>query len=125
MNRRTAREYALQILYPIDMNFKEPSEAIKDFLETEENDPFLTKLVEGVITHLEDIDKIITDNLENWSLNRIATVEKTILRIATYEIHYEDDIPNEVSIDEAIELAKKFSDLKSGKFVNAVLSKML
>jgi|SRR5690625_304561 len=125
MKRRTAREYALQILYPLDMNYKEPTVAIKDFLESDEADPFLTKLVEGVINHLEEIDEMIIKHLENWSLETIATVEKTILRIATYEMTFEDEIPKEVSINEAVEIAKKFGDVKSGKFVNGILSKML
>lgn len=125
MKRRTAREYALQILYPLDMNYKEPTVAIKDFLESDQADPFLTKLVEGVINHLEEIDEMIIKHLENWSLETIATVEKTILRIATYEMNFEDQIPKEVSINEAVEIAKKFGDVKSGKFVNGILSKML
>lgn len=125
MKRRTAREYALQILFPIDINFKQPTEAIQDFLESDDIDPFLFRLVDGVITHLEKIDSIISDHLENWTFDRIATVEKTILRIATYEMNYEEDIPPEVSVSEAIEIAKKFGDEKSSKFINGVLSKMI
>ncbi|HLS36440.1 MAG TPA: transcription antitermination factor NusB [Bacillota bacterium] len=125
MKRRTAREYALKILFSMDINFKEPEEAIQDFLQTKESDPFLNKLVKGVYSHLEQIDHVISSHLENWTIDRIATVEKTILRIAVYEIEYEDDIPKEVSINEAIEIAKKYSDEKSGKFINGVLSKLL
>lgn len=125
MNRRTAREYALQILYPLEINYKEPKEAIEEFLDTDSVDPFLVRLVEGVIDNLEEIDQIITDHLENWSLKTIATVEKTVLRIATYEMNYEKNIPKEATINEAVEIAKKFGDVKSGKFVNGILSKML
>lgn len=125
MKRRTAREYALKILFSMDINFKEPEEAIQDFLQTKESDPFLNNLVKGVYSHQEQIDHVISSHLENWTIDRIATVEKTILRIAVYEIEYEDDIPKEVSINEAIEIAKKYSDEKSGKFINGVLSKLL
>lgn len=125
MNRRTAREKALQILFPIDINTKQPSEAIEDFLESNEGHPFLTMLVEGVITYVDDIDTIISNHLENWTIDRIAAIEKTILRIATYEIKYVTDIPERVSINEAVELAKKFGDEKSSKFVNGVLSKVI
>ncbi|OJH17022.1 transcription antitermination factor NusB, partial [Bacillus obstructivus] len=79
----------------------------------------------GVTDHQQEIDSIISDHLEKWTLNRIASVERSILRIATFEIKFLDDIPNSVSINEAIELANKFGDEKSGKFVNAVLSKII
>lgn len=125
MNRRTAREKALQILFPIDINNKQPTEAIEDFLETNENYPFLTMLVEGVIHYVYEIDDLIVLHLENWTIDRIAAVEKTILRIAIYEMKYVPDIPDRVSINEAIELAKKFGDENSSKFVNGVLSKMI
>lgn len=125
MKRRTAREYALQILYPLELNYKEPKEAIQDLLQADSVDPFLNRLVEGVINNLEEIDGIITEHLENWTLQTIATVEKTVLRIATYEMNYEEGIPKEATINEAVEIAKKFGDLKSGSFVNGILSKML
>src|SRR5690625_1936383 len=125
MKRRTAREYALKILFSMDINFKEPEEAIQDFLQTKESDPFLYRLVNGGYSHLEQIDHVISSHLENCTIDRIPTVEKTILRIAVYEIEYEDDITKEVSISEDIEIAKKYSDEKSGKFINGVLSKLL
>src|SRR4051812_38834196 len=104
MNRHTAREKAFQILFQLDINDNEPQEAIAAFLETEESNIFLKGLVEGVTNVKDEIDTIITNNLENWSLDRIAAVEKTILRIATYEIRYMEDIPRNVSINEAVEL---------------------
>lgn len=125
MNRRTAREKALQILFPIDINTKKPSEALKEFLEESEGSPFLTMLVEGVITYVDDIDSVISKHLEGWTIDRIASVEKTILRMATYEMNYVADIPESVSINEAVELAKTFGDEDSSKFVNGVLSKMM
>ncbi|TQS74510.1 transcription antitermination factor NusB [Ornithinibacillus gellani] len=125
MKRHAAREKAFQLLFQIDMNEIVPKEAIEEFLEAEGADPFLRSLVEGVVTNKENIDKTISDNLENWTIQRIASVEKTVIRIAVYEINYLEDIPTSVSINEAIELANKYGDVKSGKFVNGVLSKII
>lgn len=125
MNRHTAREKAFQILFQLDINKNEPSQAINDFLETEESDPFLILLVEGVTENKQQIDRVLTERIEKWSFERIASVEKTILRIASYEIRYLDDIPTNVSINEAVELANKYGDEKSGKFINGVLSKVI
>lgn len=125
MNRRTAREKAMQILFQLDINDSSTAEAIEDFLGTDEGDQFLTTLVEGVTEHTVAIDDIIKKHLENWTIDRIASVEKTILRISIYEINYLDDIPISVSINEAVELAKKYGDEMSGKFVNGVLSKII
>lgn len=125
MNRHTAREKAFQILFQLDINDNDPIKAMEKFLETTERDDFLTILVKGVAANKTEIDNTITANLENWSIDRIASVEKTTLRIATYEINYLDDIPINVSINEAIELANNYGDEKSGKFVNGVLSKII
>ncbi|RDW21965.1 transcription antitermination factor NusB [Oceanobacillus chungangensis] len=124
MNRHTAREKAFQILFQLDINDNEPKEAIAAFLETEESDIFLKGLVEGVTNVKDEIDTIITENLQNWTLDRVAAVEKTILRIATYEIRYLEDIPRNVSINEAVELGNVYGDDKSGKFINGVLSRI-
>lgn len=125
MKRHTAREKAFQILFQIDLNESDPSQVLAENSETEENDSFLEQLVHGVIDYKENVDELISNNLENWTIKRIASVEKTILRIATYEITYLEDIPTNVSINEAVELANKYGDEKSGKFVNGVLSKII
>lgn len=125
MNRHTAREKAFQILFQLDINDNEPQQAIEAFLESEENDEFLKMLVEGVTEHKEKIDSVISDNLKNWTINRIASVEKTILRIATFELHYIEEIPKNVSINEAVELGNTYGDDKSGKFINGVLSNII
>lgn|SRR5690625_3178302 len=125
MNRRTAREKAMQVLFQLNMNESNPKEAIHNFIGDEEVNQLLYTLVEGVTEKNDEIDKIISNHLENWSLDRVAIVERTILKIAIYEIKYIDDIPENVSINEAVELAKKFGDETSGKFVNGVLSKIL
>lgn len=126
MNRHQAREKALQILFQLEVNEKDPKQAINDF-ESEEGplqDPFLLRLIEGVTEHKEEIDQIIAGHLVKWSFDRIATAEKTILRIAVFEMKYLDDVPKNVSINEAVELAHAYGDDKSGKFVNGVLSKI-
>jgi len=123
MKRRTAREKAFQILFQLDINNNDPEQAIRSFLETEENDNFLQTVVEGVTNRKSEIDATITDHLEHWSIKRIAAVERSVLRIATYEIRFLEDIPKNVSINEAVELGKIFGDEQSGKFINGVLSK--
>lgn len=125
MNRHQAREKAFQILFQLELNKQEIEEALKDISNEGASlqDPFLVKLAEGVTAKKEEIDTLISSNLENWSLDRVATAEKTILRIAAYEMTCMEDIPTNVSINEAVELANKYGDEKSGKFVNGVLSK--
>ena len=125
MKRTTAREKAMQILFQLEINDIDPVQAIGNHLGENKNDEFLTMLVLGVEENKKEIDDVIIQHLENWTIDRIAAVEKTILRIATYEINYMEDIPESVSINEAVELAKKYGDEQSGKFVNGVLSKII
>lgn len=125
MKRTTAREKAMQILFQLEINDIDPVQAIENHLGDTKSDAFLTKLVLGVEENNEVIDDIIIQHLENWTIDRIASVERTVLRLATYEINFIDNIPESVSINEAVELAKKYADEKSGKFVNGVLSKII
>lgn len=125
MKRHEAREKAFQILFQLDVNDNEPEQAISNFLETAQNNDFMDLLVNGVAEHKEELDTIIANNLEHWSIERIASVERTIIRIAVFEINFLEDIPTSVSINEAIELANLYGDEKSGKFVNGVLSKII
>ncbi|WP_217586669.1 transcription antitermination factor NusB [Lentibacillus saliphilus] len=125
MNRHTARETAFQIIFQIDMNDIEPNEAVEQFLDTDDVYPFLQTLVNGVTSNREEIDQTISRHLEKWTIERLALVEKTILRLAVFEILFLDDIPERVSVNEAVELAKTFGDDQSGKFVNGVLSKII
>lgn len=124
MKRRTAREKALQALFQVTLSGASTNEAIENIAEDEKNDPFLQSLVDGVVTHQEEIDQLIKENLEKWTLERVANVDKTILRIAVFEMNYNEEVPVNVSIDEAIELAKTFGDEKSPGFINSVLSKI-
>lgn len=125
MKRHTAREKAFQLLFQMDLNELDLNEALHEQNDAEKIDSFLEGLVRGVVENKEAVDEFISNHLENWTIQRIASVEKTILRIATYEITYLEDIPTNVSINEAVELANKYGDEKSGKFVNGVLSKII
>ncbi|MGG1680059.1 transcription antitermination factor NusB [Neobacillus sp. NRS-1170] len=125
MKRRTAREKALQALFQIDVSNTEPESAIEHVLEGEEGDEYLSKLVFGVVEHKDEIDKIIIENLEKWSMDRLATVDRNLLRIAVCELKfYRSEVPEKVILDEAIEISKIFGDDQSSKFINGVLSKV-
>lgn len=125
MKRRTAREKALQALFQIDVSQSEPSSAIEHVLEGEAGDDYLSRLVLGVVEHKEEIDKLIIENLEKWSIDRLAAVDRNILRIAAYELKFmRPDVPENVILDEAIEIAKIYGDDQSSKFINAILSKV-
>jgi transcription antitermination protein NusB len=125
MKRHEAREKAFQILFQLDLLDEDMELTIQERLDEEEQDDFLQRLVNGVVREKQSIDNEIAANLEKWSLNRLPSVEKTVLRIASYEIKYLEDIPDNVSINEAVELAKLYGDEKSGRFVNGVLSKII
>jgi len=129
MRKRTvARECALQILYRIDITSDDPDVALKDYWSHSEHPPeiaeFATKLVNGTVSKKQDIDKLITKYAENWTLSRMAVVDRNILRMSGYELLYCPDIPPKVCINEAVELAKKFGDAESGKFVNGILDRI-
>ncbi|KIL48616.1 transcription antitermination protein NusB [Jeotgalibacillus alimentarius] len=124
MKRRTAREKALQALFQMEMNEMEPETAIENILEGEKNDDYLTDLVSGVNDHLTEIDQLIQNHLEKWKIERLARVDRNILRVALYELLYKkEDVPSSVVLNEAVEISKRFGDEKSSKFVNGVLSK--
>ncbi len=129
MRKRTrARECALQVLYQIDIaHFNCPC-ALDDYISNSkiagDVRSYCEKLVGGVIKELNDIDGIITRYATNWQLKRMAVVDRNILRLAAFELLYLEDIPSKVTINEAVELAKKFGDEDSSKFVNGVLDKI-
>ena len=126
LNRTEAREKIMVILYQIDFYVKEGmsydiDEVIKENLEIDNK--FVKDVVYGVIKNIENIDKIITKYLDNWDLDRLGKTDKAILRLGTYEMLYYDT-PKVVVINEAVELAKKYSDDKIVKLINAVLDKI-
>jgi N utilization substance protein B len=129
MKRRKAREYALQILFQSD--FKEKKIDSKDLEEfwhdTKEGKnvkEFTEEIVRGTLNRLEEIDTMIERVAENWLLKRMAAVDRNILRFAAYEILYRKDIPSAVTINEAIEIAKKFSSTESASFINGILDRL-
>lgn len=124
MNRHDARKAAFQVLFQMDINDTDPARAMENYFETSNIDLFIQTLIKGVYANKEQIDDTIKSHLENWTLDRIASVEKTILRLAVYELKYIEDVPINVSINEAVELGHIFGDEKSGRFVNGVLSKI-
>jgi len=134
-NRRIAREMALKILFQVDLvhcNVNEASsytfqvEDIRQYgdTDTEAITSFCLELVKGVLPNLTEIDVLIEKHANNWTLERMANIDRNILRIAIYEIVFIDNIPKSVSINEAVELAKKYSTENSFGFVNGVLGKI-
>lgn len=129
MRKRTeGRECALQILYQIDMTSDEPKKSLEIFWADHEADEevkaFATELVTGTMENIAKLDELIIKYASNWELNRMAKVDRNIMRLGTYELMYRGDIPPKVTINEAVELAKKFGDTESGKFVNGILDKI-
>lgn len=125
MKRRTAREKALQALFQIDVSQVEKESAIEHVLEGAPADEYLSKLVSGVSQYKETIDEEIKKHLEKWTLERLATVDRNLLRLSVFELLYlSEDVPANVVLDEAIEIAKLYGDEQSSKFINGVLSKV-
>ncbi|MBI5415188.1 MAG: transcription antitermination factor NusB [Candidatus Omnitrophica bacterium] len=130
MRKRTlAREYTLKILYQAEMMRRDIAAAAEQFWK--EQDPpdevvreFTQRLVEGVAENLATIDAKISHYAANWQIKRMAVIDRNILRLGVYELLHTTDIPPKVTINEAVELAKKFGDLESGKFVNGILDKI-
>lgn len=126
LTRTEAREKIMVILYQLDFYVKEKIEynledVFKENLEMDNT--YVRDVVNGVIENMESIDKVISKYLENWDLDRLGKTDKAILRLGAYElIHY--DTPKVVVINEAVELAKKYSDDKVVKLINAVLDKI-
>ncbi|MBD8026109.1 transcription antitermination factor NusB [Ureibacillus sp. Re31] len=123
MKRHDAREKAVQVLFQLDNTDLTLQEAIGHVLNEEESDAFFDQLVHGVTENQKEIDEKLSQNLENWSLGRLPKIERTVLRLAVYELQFMQDTPSRVVLNEAIELCKTFGDEKSSKFVNGVLSK--
>lgn len=126
MKRRTAREKVVQCLFQIDMAEVPFTDAVALVMEeSEENAQYLRYLLDGVLKNLTEIDSEIKKYLRGWQLERIANVDRAILRLAFYEIMFEQDTPDKVVMNEAIEIAKLFSDEQSHRYINGVLSSFL
>ncbi|TCI24440.1 transcription antitermination factor NusB [Exiguobacterium sp. SH3S2] len=125
MKRHEAREKAIQTLFQIEVSKLEVDEAIEFALDGMDSDPFYEQLVVGTLEKKDEIDELLIENLKNWRLDRLGNVERTILRMATYELLYVETIPDKVTINEAVELAKSFADEEAAKLVNGVLGNII
>ena len=123
--RRDAREAAVQYLYQREMQDDQSDQALEEFYEMRGLSPsgrrFCDELLQGWMQHREEIDEVIAKNARNFEFHRLSAVDRNVLRIACHEILFRSDIPAPVAINEAIEIAKKYSTEDSGKFVNGVL----
>ncbi|ADY56201.1 NusB antitermination factor [Syntrophobotulus glycolicus DSM 8271] len=131
MSRRLARETALKVLYQIDMT-GEISEMDKnieywagEFNLPEKHQPFTKQLIEGTLSKKEEIDHMIGQNAHEWALDRMSVVDRNLMRLASYEMLYLRNTPQRVSLNEAIELAKKFGGDDSAKFINGILDNLM
>ncbi len=129
MNRRKAREYALQMLFQSEFSGADGQRKVPEGIgpgkdDKEETTRFAMDICRGTLNHLEEIDGVIGEAAEHWELGRMAAVDRNILRFAVYEILYRKDIPAAVTINEALEIAKKYSSLESVPFINGLLDRV-
>lgn len=136
--RRQARELVLKLLYQIDTTKVSATEALNTYLESLANEnehkhkcvisaevrTFAKELLFGTVEHLDKIDALIAQLSEHWRLERMAVIDRNILRFSAYEILYREDIPVNVAIDEAVEVAKKYSSVDSSRFINGILDRL-
>ena len=124
-NRTKSREYALQMLYQADIRRSGPAQIPDAFWPeqetTEEVKAFANQLFEGTLAHLAEIDPIISRHADNWDMKRMAVIDRNILRLGVFELLHLEEVPPKVCINEAVELAKRFGDEESGKFINGIL----
>ncbi|AJA47976.1 N utilization substance protein B [Clostridium pasteurianum DSM 525 = ATCC 6013] len=130
MSRRKSREIAMKLLFEISMNVKETKEAIEQYKESNKNledvdFTYIENTLEGIFKNIDFLNRSIEENSNNWKINRISKINTAILKIAIYEIYFEEDIPEKVSANEAVNLAKKYSDEKSPAFINGVIGNII
>jgi N utilization substance protein B len=128
MSRRLAREIAFKTLFQYDIGGNDIDPALVELLEesgiSTEDGRFARELVEGVVGNLAAIDSELSRYLVNWTMSRLAGVDRSIMRIAAYELLFRDDIPDAVTINEALEISKVFNSEESSKFINGILDKI-
>lgn len=128
-SRRKSRELALQALYQIDLAGDQTEKALYDLKHRNPDDPEMVEfsgvLVNAVTSNLDSIDQVIMKAAQNWTINRMALIDRNIIRLGVAQLQYlQEQVPPKVAIDESIELAKKFGDEESGRFINGVLDKI-
>ena len=126
--RRKSREFALQVLYQLNISKQDPLTALtqfrEHFLSNGETDAFQKRLVLGVLEHCSELDRLIERYSENWRLDRINLIERNILRMAIFELLFCEEIPPKVTINEAIDLGKRYGSEDSGSFINGILDRI-
>jgi N utilization substance protein B len=131
MNRRKSREIAMKLLFAMSINkesYEDIIETFKDNTDGDLNDidiAYITRMLSGIHENAKEIDKNIEKHLIKWKLDRLSKMNIAILRVSTYEILFEEEIPGKVSVNEGIELAKKYGEDSSPAFINGILAKMI
>ncbi len=129
MNRRTMREHIFKVIFSMEFNNEEFEERIDVYLShleaNEDSKTYIRNKGIKISSKLAEIDQSISDNATKWSISRMAKVDISILRLAVYEINYDEDIPTNVAINEAVEIAKKYGGDHSASFVNGILAKVV
>jgi N utilization substance protein B len=127
-NRSRAREVAVQALFQEDLNPRDSQDQLAPFVKARLKDKglreFATSLVLGVLRNQTELDAVLSEKADNWSLDRMAATDRAVLRLGAYEIRYADT-PGRVAINEAVDLAKRFGSANSSQFVNGILDKLL
>ncbi|MDR2561411.1 MAG: transcription antitermination factor NusB [Holophagales bacterium] len=123
--RRRGREYALQMLFAMDLTEYNPDEVFAGFhaIQDLNHDAFYhaRRMVDGIFSHLEEIDSVLANCAKNWKIPRMAVVDRNLLRLAIYELKFLSDAPFQIIINEALEIAKDFGDVESSHFINGIL----
>ena len=130
MNRRKSREVAMKMLYEMSITKSSIEETIANFKDTADSESdikdvdfeYITRVIKGVNESNEAIDEAIKSHLVKWTLDRLPKMTKAILRISVFEILFDEEIPKNVSINEAVEVSKKYGDEKTPAFVNGLLN---
>lgn len=131
MNRKLSREKTMEILFGMELSKDTWNEALETFIDNYEKNieeldlDYIKSILVGVEEKKEELDSLISENLQNWKLDRISKVNLTILRLAVYEMKFVSDVPDKVAINEALDITRKYSDDKSVAFVNGVLDKVM
>ena len=126
--RRRSRQFALQVLYQLDVIRQDAIKAIaqgkEHFPPNEGKDEFVERIVLGVLGHCQEIDRLIEQYSENWRLERMSIVDRNILRMAIFELLYCEEIPPKVTMNEAVDLGKEYGSEDSGSFINGILDRI-
>ena len=125
MGRKVARESTMKLLYQMELNSDFSQDAIEVFFENNtlklDEDEYIKEVIKGIKNNIEEIDSFIERYSQGWKIKRIANIDLAILRISIFEMMFKEDIPHQVSINEAVDVAKKYSTEESSKYINGLL----